>query len=159
MADQSLAERLEMTHLQQPDSALAEAVEDVPEEVQKTEEVPVKEEEPIHFKYTASTGITYEAHFVNRALRIEDRMKRAQLEAQFNGGMPYEAIGDLQRAVNHAIAHMALSLKERTSIQPNNTWANNLRQLHDHNIVLALFGEVAAHENKFLGRPLNPAEG
>ena len=150
----NLAELQNLDHLV-PDAELAEKAtkkRESSDPEKKEDAAETKEIEPIHFEYTARNGKVWKGEFVNKVLSIAQRQDKAILESQFNGGQPYDSLNGVQATVNHALAHMAYSLQQRPK------WAENLRILHDHYVILALCAEVTAHEDKFLGRQSNPEE-
>lgn len=144
-----------MTHLEASEDELRESIQQKDPQVSKASEDDEKlqEEYAFHFKHTDGRGKVWEGDFVNKVLSIKDRGQAGILESTLNGGQPVDSMNDMIRSMNNAIAHMTFSLQKRPS------WANDLRNLHDIGVVIALFGEVAEHEATFLGLKPNQAEG
>lgn len=157
-----LTKKLSMDHLSLDDDELRSQLE---AETQADEEKKAEKEKPpekkadprdketytFNFKWTSGRGVTYSGTFTNKILAIGEKQQVSVLESNFNGGQPYDSIESMQQIINRGIAHMTFSLVSREKMVPKD-WAKNLRKLHDENLVIALFGEVSAHEAIFHGR-------
>lgn len=97
------------------------------------------------FSWKDGRGKLWEGQFTNKILSIAEQQRVAIFEAQLAGGLPFESLDTGMRNINHAVAHMSYSLVKKPS------WANDLRQLLDPSLVIALYLEVASHEARFFG--------
>lgn len=143
-----------MDHLTKSDEELRQDI----EEEKESKEAVIEKTDPrdkeayfFAFKYEDLKGRKYTANFTNHILSIGEKMNVAALESSFNSGQPYDSIEPIQQIVNRGVAHMTFSLKKRENQVPKG-WADNLRSLKDGDLILALFGEVSAHEGTFHGR-------
>lgn len=154
-----LSKKLTMTHLKSDEELRQDVEEHVEVEAKKEDkkDPKIKEVYVFPFKYTTPSGKVYSATFSNSILSIGEKMNVSALESTFNAGQPYDSIQPIQQIINRGIAHMTFSLKKRENQIPKG-WADNLRMLKDEDLVLALFGEVSAHEGTFHGRN-TPEEG
>lgn len=109
-----------------------------------------REEYPFTFNWTDSRGKVWHGDFVNKILNVGERQQQGVLLATLQGGMPFESFSPFHRSLNTALSHLAYSLQKRPS------WAKDLRKLLDPDLVLAVFEEVAGHEEKFWGRSSDP---
>ena len=98
------------------------------------------------FSFTGAGGRVYAGTFTNRVPDVRTRMQIGVLRAQLGGGMPVESLDGLTRELNQIVAHLTFSLETRPS------WANELRNLEETEVLYKLYEEVMAHEATFLGR-------
>lgn len=157
----SLSNKLAMNHLERSDADLASEIEEDMKESEAEEEVKAdprdQETYSFPFEYVDRKGRKFSAMFTNQILSIGEKMSVAALASKFSAGQPYDSVEPLQQVINHGVAHMTVSLKKRANQKPKK-WADNLRILKDDDLILALFGEVSAHEGVFHGR-IEASEG
>jgi len=99
------------------------------------------------FTFTDANGKVYEGTFTNVVPDIRTRLSIGTLRAQITGGLDFAALDPLTRDLALHVAHLTYSLDEKA--RP--TWAANLLGLFNHQLLRALWEEVALHEAMFLG--------
>lgn len=141
----SIAELASMPHLS--DEEMAEQVSQHLEPAPKAapEDPTWREDHPFEFEWKDESGRSWRGSFVNRILTIREKRQVAVLEATFAGGLPFQSISPYQRGLNHACAHMAISLTERPK------WAEDLSAIHEDRVIMALWEVVQSHEEGFRG--------
>lgn len=104
-----------------------------------------KDEEQWAFEldFTDRRGKKWQGYFTNKILNLGEQQLVTNTKARFCGGMPLESIDSGMLALNEAIAHMTFSLIDTP------TWAEDLRQLTDAAVVLALWEKVRSHETRY----------
>ena len=85
----------------------------------------------------------WRGYFTNKILTLGEQQLVTNTKARFCGGMPLESIDNGMLGLNEAIAHMTFSLQDTPS------WGEDLRQLKDASIVLALWEKVRSHEIRY----------
>lgn len=153
MGVDNIAERLSMKHLEVSEEDLKESVKQQTEQPKLVDDdnPKLKERYSFHFSHTDGRGKVWEGDFVNQILNIKQRGQAAVLESTLNAGQPSDSINPLMGGIHRAIAHMVFSLEKRPP------WAQDLREFHDTGLIVALYEEVAAHEDMFLGLESNQA--
>lgn len=111
---------------------------------------PPKEANPRHkreygfdFRYTSPDGTSYDCWISNKILSIREKQAAAALLARSLGNAPQESVDPLLLQISRAVAHMTYS------IQKGPKWADDLSELWDEGLVLALWEEVMGHEATF----------
>lgn len=108
----------------------------------------LKREYTFEFRYVAQDGTVHEGRFKNRILTVGERMRAGTLSSDLVGGRSYASLPGEAQQFATAVGWMTFSLDPK--VRPD--WAANLARIDDENLLLALFGEVWAHQNTFLGR-------
>lgn len=100
----------------------------------------------------------WDGTFTNRVLNVGEQQAVASIAARMSGGIPFEAVDPLVQTLNQAIAHMSVSLTSDEGEWRCPDWARDLRQLHDQNIIVALWEEVVTHERHYFRLDETPEE-
>jgi hypothetical protein len=111
------------------------------------------------FGHKDRRGTSWAGAFTNRILNVGEQQAVSSIAARMAGGVPFEAMDPLSQTLNQAIAHMSVSLTTEDGDWRCPEWARDLRQLHDQNIIVALWQEVVTHERRFFRLDSNPEEG
>ena len=118
------------------------------------------------FSFCSETrrGKVYAGKFTNRVLTTGESTQVASLAARILGGAAHEAVAPGARIVAGAIAHMSFSLWTRAA--PGRapefggpSWAKDLREILDQEVVLALWDKILEHENAFFRLEPDPGAG
>lgn len=172
MSNESIAQKLEPTHLTEPEQAekpLTEAgAKEALEEAKKTPEEKkttkgfdpndpkLQEVYVFDWAYTDKRGKLWEGTFTSVIPSVSERANIGAMRARLAGGMPFESLdpGDLQ--LNFVLAHLSAFLKsgkDNTGKPFRPSWAEDLFSIKDPDLLVALWNEeVGQHEATFFGR-------
>jgi hypothetical protein len=125
-----------------------------PDEVQSADPKDSKEY-TFDFSHTDPRGKVWTGKFTNRILTVKQRRLMKVTKAQLAGGVPMSALDADIWEMNEMIAHLSVSLVKTAEGFPS--WAKDLEELYDEEIITKLYGEVASHEATFHRRK-SPAE-
>lgn len=145
---QNLADELQMTHLTGTLDDLKAASEDesplsLPE---VTEDPRDNELYPFNLDFTDSRGKRHHGRFVNKIQTIGMRQKIGILQAKLAGGVSYDLLDPETLYVNRVVATLAHTLVEKPK------WANDLINMVDWELVMAIHAKTVDHENHFFRR-------
>ena len=141
-----LAEQLRTTHLSEHDLK-AEVEQQDPKPatpVIDPDDPKAQEEYPFHLAWQDGRGKVWEGDFVDKILSIGSRQMVGALRARF-ANIAFDRLDALTSHVNMMIAHLTFSLVKRPE------WAKDLRELHNIDLLQAIYDEVASHEATFFG--------
>ena len=153
MAVENLASRLEMTHLQDTADIVSEVEAAVTGKRAEPPTSKASREYPFDFKWESPTGKSYTGKFVSKILTIGEQGMVGILRARLVANVPYEALDDFTKELVFLVATLTYALKERP------TWAEDLRNLDELELLQALYAEVASHEATFRGQRKTEAGG
>lgn len=148
VSTEQLRQRLEMTHLVSPDelkTQIEAAMSPPVEEEEDTSNPRLEERYTFEFNHKDQRGKVWKGTFVNKALTLGERQMVGHLRARLNHPYTIEQLDALTNEINLIIAHLTFSLQEKPK------WAQDLRSLHQFEVLQALYAEVALHEDIFLG--------
>lgn len=146
-----LAERLRADHLSEQELK-AEVEQNDPKQPTPQfdpNDPKAKEEYTFPFKWTDGRGKLWEGEFTDKILSIGVRQLSGALRARLSS-VPFNQLDGFTAHINMMIAHMTFSLVKRPD------WAKDLRELHNVDLIQALYDEVASHEATFFGLRENP---
>lgn len=154
-ASETLQERMKMSHLQGGLEELKGSVEAQTRAPDDAIDPRDQETCPITLSYTDVRGQVWSGQFVNRILSLEEQGYVAIMRSRLQGGQPLDSIDRDVIEVNLALSHMSYSL----DAEKRPSWAkgDKLLKMKDGSIVLALWAEVRAHEDRYFRRGPNPA--
>lgn len=95
--------------------------------------------------WKSGTGKVWTGEFTNRVLTIKDRRLMGIMRSRLAGGLSLDSLDALTAEINLILAHLSFSLERRPK------WAEKLEDLHDPELLRAIYKEVSAHEEIFLG--------
>ncbi len=93
-------------------------------------------------RYRTRDGQVLEGEFVSHVLTVQEMIEVGRAKAVLSGGRPWEAIDPDTRTLIEATATCSVALKK----QPG--WFDTLA-MKDPQILLAVYGEILAHEQRF----------
>lgn len=153
-AQKSESADLSMPHVTQSiddaKKAIKKQVDPTPE--QKTakadaEDPRTQEEYTFTFDFTDSRNKRWHGKFTNRVRTLMDRQFAANMQAGWQGGIPYAAYSPDDVFLNEVLAHLGTTL---TPMEGSGAFTmDDLRTAHDMNLINALYGEVLGHEARF----------
>lgn len=146
-----LAERLRADHLSEHElKAEIEQTDPKQEEPKFDPNDPKAQEEyTFQFKWKDGRGKSWEGEFTDKILSIGSRQMVGALRARFSN-VSFDRLDALTAHINMMIAHLTFSLTKRPE------WAKDLRELHNIDLIQAIYDEVASHEATFFGLRENP---
>lgn len=145
------AERIQKQQERKPEDQAAKAEADNPKG---------QESYTFTFKHRDARGKLWKGTFTNKMPTVAARQLIALLQSDWQAGRPWESIDPSILTINEMIAHMQYTLKPSEDA----AWARDsdgrleIRNLHDHGVIQALWAEVSSHEAIFLGHGA-PEEG
>lgn len=141
-----LAERLRADHLSEQDLK-AEVEEGDPKQKEPEfdpNDPKAQPEYTFQLNWKDGRGKVWTGEFTDKILTIGERQMVGALRARFSN-TPMDRLDALTVHVNMMIAHMTFSLTKRAE------WAKDLRELHNVDLIQAIYDEVASHEATFFG--------
>jgi hypothetical protein len=106
------------------------------------------------FVKVESCGEVFKGTFTNRILNNNEKAQRDVIAARMRQGLPWESFSPDARLRQDALSHLLVSLdKERPD------WAENLGEIDDLAVVMAIYEEVMKHEDTFRGPRKNQESG
>lgn len=121
------------------------ATEDVSKQKDDIDDPKSKVEYTFQFKWKSPSGKIFEGQFTNKILTLAEQQAAGLMRSKLNGGMPFDSIDPLTSEINLILSHLSFSLIERPS------WAENLRDLHEIELLQSIYMEVASHGAVFRG--------
>lgn len=159
LSREEMKKRMDPTHL--TGEEMKEEVEKQAEHAKpQTDEKKDPEEDPksqreysFEFEWKDGNGKVWRGKFLNRVPDIRTRQLIGALRSQLGNNIPFDSLDPTTREMNMVIAHLSFSLIKRP------TWADDLSELFNFELVQMIYQEVAAHEATFLGYGALAASG
>ena len=139
-----IAETLDASHLIEDAPSLSDLKKAV--EQKPVADKLLEKEYPFYFSYTDARGKKWVGQFVHKILSIKERISVGHFRSRMVGGTSIDALDPVSAELSFIVADMMYSLITRPD------WAKDLGELHDPDILYALYKEVALHDEIFLGR-------
>lgn len=143
---QSLAERLEPTHLSEVKAQVDEADKKLNAKEEEANVGPNPrdaEEYPFSIHYVDARKKVWKGDFVNKILTIRERRLTGPLQAKLLLGEDLASLPKSAVELAAIQAHLTYSLKEAPA------WLDDVDNLNDPQILYAIYEEVASHEAYF----------
>ena len=99
------------------------------------------------FEYKDARGKVWAGKFTNHILTVRQKRLLKVTKAKLSGGVSVASLDVDIWQLNEMLAHLMLSLDQQAPGFPS--WARDLEELFDEQIIERLYEEVASHEARF----------
>jgi len=96
-------------------------------------------------------GYRWSGAFKCHAITYKERIDIGLIRSRLSGGVPVHLLDVNTANLLEMLSHLAVAIDEGPS------WAKDLEKLHDPSVVIAIYEEVVAHEERFHGARPGPA--
>jgi hypothetical protein len=153
----TLVSRITPTHLTTDDRPQADAILEKVKATEDPEPAPETKDDPrdqevytFQLDWTDRRGRRWRGEFTTKILTIAEQQAMGVLRAQYQLGYELSALDAFTGTLNRQLSHLRYALLKRP------TWAENLLELSDPELVGAIYDKVVDHES-FFRRWLSPA--